>query len=55
MHQSDDLLREGPRVHRRLPERPRVLQHGQEVETLSTHIDQIERQLPFRGIAQLAA
>lgn len=51
MQQGDDLLCEGPRVHRRLPEGSRMLQHGEEVEALSTHVDQIERQLPFRGIA----
>lgn len=43
MHQSNDLLREGPRVHRRFFKRPRMLQHGQEVETLPAHTDQIER------------
>lgn len=41
VHQCDDLLGKSPSVHCRLPVRPRVLQHGQEVQTLTTHVDQV--------------
>lgn len=51
VHQGDDLLGEGPRVHFGLPVCPRVLQHGQEVQTLATDIDQVEGQLPVRRVA----
>ena len=45
MDQSDYLLCKSPSVHWGLPEGPGMLQHRQEVQSLSTHIDQIQRQL----------
>ncbi len=41
VHQCDDFLGKSPSVRGCLPVRPRVLQHGQEVQTLTTDIDQI--------------
>lgn len=41
VHQGDDLLGERARVRGGLTVRPRVLQHGQEVQALATHVDQV--------------
>lgn len=41
VHQCDDFLGKSPSVHGGLPVRPGVLQHGQEVQTLATHVDQV--------------
>lgn len=41
VHQGDDLLGEGAAVCRGLAVRPRVLQQGQEVQTLAPHADQV--------------
>lgn len=41
VHQCDDFLGKRPSVHGGLTVRPRVLQHGQEVQTLATHVDQV--------------
>ncbi|KAA8580522.1 hypothetical protein FQN60_013480 [Etheostoma spectabile] len=40
----DDFLGKRPSVHGVLPVRPGVLQHGQEVQTLATHVDQVRVQ-----------
>lgn len=41
VHQCDNFLGKRPSVHGGLTVRPRVLQHGQEVQTLATHVDQV--------------
>lgn len=41
VNQCDDFLGKSPSVHRSLPVRPGVLQHGQEVQTLTTNVDQV--------------
>ena len=46
VHQCDDFLGKSPSVHGGLPVRPRVLQHGQEVQTLATDVHQVQRELP---------
>ena len=55
VHQCDDFLGKGPSVHGGLLVRPRVLQHGQEVQTLATHVDQVERELPVCRVTKRAA
>lgn len=45
VHQCDDFLCEGSRVHRVLPVGPRMFHHGQEVEPLAADVDQVEGQL----------
>lgn len=55
MHQRDDFLGKSPGVRGGLPICPRMLQHGQEVQTLATDVDQIQGELPVWGVTQRAA
>lgn len=55
VHQGDDLLCKSPAVSGGLAVRPRVLQQGQKVEPLAAHVDQVQRELPVRGVAERAA
>lgn len=41
VHQGDDFLCKRARVHGGLTVRPRVLQHGQKVQPLAAHVDQV--------------
>lgn len=41
VHQGDDLLGKGSGVHRVLAVRPRVLQHGQEIQTLAPNVNKV--------------
>jgi len=52
VHQRDDFLREVSRVNRVLPVGSRMLHHGQEIEPLASDVDQVQRQLSVRRVAQ---
>lgn len=55
MDQSDYLLGKSSSVHWGLPEGPGMLQHRQEVQSLSAHIDEVQRQLSVWVGAERAA